>query len=246
MPVKLGGGRSANLTVYEGEDLARRVQEFATTNKLAKKGATMLEKMARGRIKPKVTPALLLNDAIITNGTRQLLMIKAPTGNATVNVTQSAIDFCMIHGIVEEDWAEIIRVANISYTQRMKRKSMVNFPVNVPDGRSVTLDIRRGEQHDIKQTVRDFVAAHSLGDTTLTNGLINIVEQRLPKAVMRMEVPVGGKRTLELRICEGDNVKEEISLFLNVYRVPMDNLERLTHAALSNMHQNAHTMNYRG
>ena len=246
MPVKLGGGRSANLTVYEGEDLAARVKEFAAANKLAKKGAQMLEKMARGRIKPKTTPALLLNDAVITNGTRQLLMVPAPAVNVSANVTQSALEFCMIHGVVEEDWPEIIRIANISFTQRMKRKSMVNFPVGVPDGRSVVLDIRRGEQHDIKQTVRDFVAAHHLGDATLTNGLIDIVEQRLPKAVMRMEVPVGGKRTLELRICEGDNVKEEITLFLQVYRVPMENLERLTHAALANMHQNAHTMNYRG
>ena len=66
------------------------------------------------------------------------------------NVTAVAEDFCVMHGVpVGEASDEVVAAANKTFHNRRSRPVVLTVPIDAPDGRKLTLEVRDGEQHEV-------------------------------------------------------------------------------------------------
>jgi len=145
MAVDLPSGAKANLTVLEGQDLKAAVRDFAVAHQLAQSALAVLETEARKRVPPASAEALALAHPVVVNGSRYILKVRSGE-----NASAVAEDFCVMHGVPLERTPEVVAAANETYHKRALRPVVLTVPIDAPDGRKLTLQLRDGEQHEVR------------------------------------------------------------------------------------------------
>ena len=115
---------------------------------------------------------------VVPTGHRRILGI--PQG---VNVTLETHIFCNKYDVMSYDQCDgvLARVRKIVDVPRDKyiRRVILTVPINSPDGRTLTLVIREGEQHDLKQLVTDFFELYRMPFESI-DGMVAEVNRRMP------------------------------------------------------------------
>jgi hypothetical protein len=162
-------------------------------------------------------PAAQLIQRVVVNASRQLLLVP---GGKEINTTEVTREWCLVHNVSDISCTSVQQAVNLSITQRTKRRLLLTIPVRAPDGRELQLQLRDGEQHDVERSLALFAEAAKLDGAVITRSLRNLVEERLPPAVLRMPVDMGPtKPNLQLRISQGDNVQDVVLTFCEVFGV---------------------------
>ena len=112
-----------------------------------------------------------------------------PTGHRRIlgisqglNVTLETHIFCNKYGVSYDQCDGVLaRVRKIVDVPRDKyiRRVILTVPINSPDGRSLTLVIREGEQHDLRQFVSDFFELYRMPFDSV-DGMVAEVNKRMP------------------------------------------------------------------
>jgi len=224
------------LLVHEGENLPVVVRDFIQRHNLADSSQQLLETEAKRRM-PKVSP-LLGAVPVVVNGSRFVLRVLEGQ-----NATKEAEEFCLIYEVPPEQCDGEDGVINRTLTMMQKRISRpvrLSMDITAPDGRSVTMQLREGDQHAIGDAATTFAEAMKLGHGT-ANGVANALLQRMPEVVLQMPVDIGsGYRGLALMICKGDDVPVVVKAFCENFQIPADMEHRVLHGAVAAMNPGAH------
>ena len=173
---------------------------------------------------------------VVSDGTRQLLTVLSGE-----NATEVAEDFCIVNDIynVSEEAAERLVNSTLEKTElRKNRTSLVTVPVNAADGRTLQLEVRQGDQHDLFTHASDFALAMKV-PPSFASQLADIVAQRLPEVLLYLPVNFPGRRMPNIRIGKGDNVELVVKTFCEVYSIDAANVPNLVRAAYSGIHPTA-------
>jgi hypothetical protein len=98
-----------------------------------------------------------------------------------------------------------------------------------------------GEQHDLTQTVSLFAMAFRVPDGYIT-GLVEEVERRLPRAVVRLPVNIAGRGSITLRVSSLADLDRTIEIFCEVADVPLENVPVLRQKVLGTLNPDAVVM----
>ena len=253
LPVDLEGQSSekrANLTLLPGQKLSDTVMAFCAKHGVAADGAQALEKVLRTRVAslPRVPPNLLTVGVIGTTGDRHVLGIVV-NANYTIETNifcdrygLSGLGMGMVEmrGVSKEPMSEcerlqaLVRRRLLDEHRDYSRPPLVEVPLDSPDGRTLTLVIYEGEQHNLLQTVADFLQFHNIL-TVPPLPVAEAVNLRLPNPILTLPVALDKQRTVMMRVCDGDNVTNVVHAFADMYNVPhaIDQLKRM---AVNGMH----------
>ena len=178
----------------QGEDLKQKVIDFFTEHSLKAEAVPVVEKKLRAAARKTAVPHLLLAlPVVLDDGRFRVLAVHENTkdsgdnngGADSVNVTQVVrkafaqwnVSLEMENYEAREE-AFIERVEEI-LQHHLKRKVLIELPLDAPDGRKLLLQVRQGQQHDLETTVRCFVEAVGL-PLTSSPQIINVLKDRLP------------------------------------------------------------------
>jgi hypothetical protein len=144
--------------------------------------------------------------------------------------------------VPEDDRGAIYDMVNKSVVDRRERRLLVSMPIDAPDGRKVTIQLREGDQHQLGRIVGDFCTAMRFAHAG--NQVLAAVETKLPPAILYLPVELPGLGRLQMRLCSTDSVRveEEVRSFCGVHDIPMEHVGRLTHHALSSLFPRSHVV----
>lgn len=166
-------------------------------------------------------PYSLLLGVVNPLGSRNILGI--PQSNEENTTALETRIFCAKHNITTVEGCDGVleRVKARLNDLTFNRKVLLVVPVDAPDSRKLQLIIREGEQHDLMQTVSDFLEYYHM-DTGSTSMLANAVNQRLSPAALTIPVGIANSRKVVARFAENENVTAVIEGFVNVFEVGDD------------------------
>merc|ERR1719421_2279816 len=230
-PIDLGGGRKPNFTVYEGQDLEQVAKFFAQTNGLTDAGLRSIIASARKRVK-KQARLEFFTSIVLAEGLKA--GIRVFEGE---NVSTVVRRFCALHNLTDHQTNLTEIAVRKKYKKRLNRSILLSFPVTVPDGRSVNVDIRQGEQHDLVTHISDLTLAMKLNIDVMQ--LANVAHQRLKPVKVQIPIQMPGKRPLMLNYRDGDEPKELVDAFCEYYGVPVENTPQLLTGILRGVYPEA-------
>ncbi|UPQ97351.1 Rubisco LSMT substrate-binding domain-containing protein [Chloropicon primus] len=229
---------SANLTIYEGDDLGDRVREFGDKHALDQVARKRLEMHVKNNIPPR-EPIVALLQTITQHGSLEPLGL-ARGENATDKVER----FLLTQGVLEESEDKFKTLAQELEEKLRSRSSarlLVEIPVVAPDGRKLTLHIREGEQHDMLEFMRVFAKYAKLPSSSI-QPLAQEALRRLPPAILQVPINLGGSRQLSLRVASGDveRLEEVISSFCDRHAIQDESAQQqIMRNVLSKIHPGA-------
>jgi hypothetical protein len=230
-PIDLGGGNKPNFTVYEGQDLEQVAQFFAQTNGLTNAGLKSVIANAKKRVK-KTARLEFFTSIVLAEGLKA--GIRVFEGE---NVSIVVRRFCALHNLTDHQTNLTEIAVREKYEKRLNRSVIISFPVTVPDGRSVNIDVRQGEQHDLVTHITDLTLAMKLNIDVMQ--LANVVHQRLKPVLVQIPIQMAGKRPLQLNYREGDKPKEMVDAFCEYYGIPTENTPQLLTGILRGIYPEA-------
>ena len=193
---------------------------FVQKHKIPTENIITLENALKKRIFNPHPYSLLLG-VVNPLGSRNILAI--PQSDETNNTSLETRIFCAKHNIttVEACDGVLERVEARLNHLTFSRKVLLVVPVDAPDSRKLQLILREGEQHDLMQTVSDFLEYYHM-DTSSASMLANAVNQRLAAASLTIPVGIANSRKVVARFAESENVTAVIEGFVNVFEVGDD------------------------
>jgi len=87
----------------------------------------------------------------------------------------------------------------------------------------------QGEQHDMVPYLRDFLNVYKQTPNAL-NQLHQAINERLPPVRVLVPIDLGGGRTVNIRVAEGDNVQEVAKEFAAIENLPDDAIPKVVRA----------------
>eukprot|EP00968_Pinguiococcus_pyrenoidosus_P001271 scaffold57_cov254-Pinguiococcus_pyrenoidosus.AAC.24 len=173
-------------------------------------------------------------------GLRHMLLVKEGD-----NITDAVEAFCIRHNIsnyydddaAARDFAKRVHdLASEKHNATKGRAVLLEIPVNLVDGRLVSLRVREGEQHDLFSVVRDFIEAYAV-NAGMFDSLVNELDKRLPTALLFQPVTVGD-RTFNLRITAPDpkDIEKTILSFALLHGIDKAYVPELRQRVLSKLH----------
>jgi hypothetical protein len=161
-----------NLTLEEGMSLTDTVSAFCRKYGVGDADRSTLESALKKRVKSP-PPLVLMLGVVVPTGHRRILAV--PEG---ANMTLETHVFCAKYGVTREDQCDAIltrvtSLVNVDYLRRV----VLTVPINAPDGRTLQLIIREGEQHDLWQYVSDFFELYNMPRDTI-GGMVAEVNKR--------------------------------------------------------------------
>lgn len=242
--VKEGEPKAQNLTLMAGSEIAQTVRAFCVKFNIAADGMKALEAAIRTRVKalPRVPPSVLTVGVVGPDGSRHILGI--PEGS---NYTMETSIFCDKYGLDGVDFAALpVEMGGAGYEQESQcgrlnklvrkrldpqyrsfaRPPLVTVSVDSPDGRTLTLVVWEGEQHNLLQTVSDFLQLHRIQSVD-PRPLAEEVNRRLPSPVLNVPVALENQRTVMLRFCDRDNITNVVHAFADYYSVGTEAIDTL-------------------
>ena len=236
LPVNLGKGNRPNFTVHEGEDLEQAALLFAQTHGLTDKGLKSIVKSARKRIQ-KQPKLMFFTKIILAEGLAA--GIRVMEGE---NVTEVIQRFCALHDLTKQQTNLTIHSVRSKYEKRVNRSILLSFPVTVPDGRSINIDIRQGEQHDLVTHFQDLGLAMKLNIDVMQ--IANVAFQRLKKVLVQLPIALPQRRPLTLNVREGDDPKELVEAFCELYGLPLESAPQILTPVLRGIYPEAIVVPY--
>jgi len=230
-PIDLGGGNKPNFTVYEGQDLEQVAMFFAQTNGLTDAGLKSVIANARKRVK-RSAKLEFFTSIVLAEGLKA--GIRVFEGE---NVTMVVRRFCALHNLTDHQTNLTEIAVREKYKKRLNRTVLLSFPVTVPDGRSVNVDVRQGEQHDLVTHITDLTLAMKLNIDVMQ--LANVAHQRLKPVLVQIPISMPGKRPLQLNYRQGDEPKEMVDAFCEYYGIPVENTPQLLTGILRGIYPEA-------
>lgn len=217
--VDLGGDKKANLTLRAGQDISAVLASFMQAHGVPASFDGAL-RTALLQAVPQPPPLELLLGVVTPLGERHVLAL-AQGANATVETGV----FCAKYNITRRqqcaDVEERARLLlgrpsdNAPAQLPFERRLLLTVPIDAPDSRRLLLQVWEGEQHTLPQLCADFFEHYQL-DASQAGALANLAEQRLPPALLRIPVQLGGRRAVSLRLAQGDNVTAVVEAFCHV------------------------------
>jgi hypothetical protein len=211
-----GTAREVECIVRKGRFLNDVVAAFARKHNLPQASADTLAQALQERA-PTEEPFLFAQELQVLDGTKQILLVPEG-GNVTDAVYRFAARFNLTEGkpLQGHRNTDVINSTIFAGVEaRRKRPVLLSVPVEGPDGRKLTLQIRESEQHDIYGTAAKFAAAYGIHSSFVEN-LANQAHQRLPPQVS--ETPVNmGETTVPFRVRQGDDLEVTIPAFMELY-----------------------------
>lgn len=209
----------ANLTLHEGEDIKRTIQEFCKKHSIQQSYVPTLEKALRARV-TNPPPLQLILGAVTNVGERKILAI--PEGsNYTVETGVFCARYDNSKDVTETKWCkELLKRVE----QRLKpeppftRRVLVVVPIDAPDGRKLQLIVREGEQHDLVQFVSDFFELYHMPRESVMM-LAEEVHKRLPAIVLQLPVGLSAQRSVAIRFSLNENVTNVVEGFANFFDI---------------------------
>ncbi len=212
----------ANLTLHAGQDVAMALQSFMHAHNVpASYEATLRQALVKAV--PRAPPLELLLGVVTPLGERRVLAL--PEG---ANVAVETGVFCARFNITRHSQCDAVeqRVRHllgrelpsegeIAPQLPYRRTLLLAVPVDAPDTRKLQLRVWEGEQHALQQLCTDFFEHYEL-DTTQAAAMAQVVEQRLPPAVLRIPVQLSGRRQISVRVAAGDNITAVVEAFARV------------------------------
>jgi len=230
-PIDLGGGNKPNFTVYEGQDLEQVAMFFAQTNGLTDAGLKSVIANAKKRVK-RSARLEFFTSIVLAEGLKA--GIRVFEGE---NVTTVVRRFCALHNLTDHQTNLTEIAVREKYEKRLNRTVLLSFPVTVPDGRSVNVDVRQGEQHDLVTHISDLTLAMKLNIDVMQ--LANVAHQRLKPVLVQIPIQMPGKRPLQLNYRQGDEPKEMVDAFCEYYGIPVENTPQLLTGILRGIYPEA-------
>lgn len=215
--VDMGADRpKANLTLEEGRDLSRTVQQFCLDHNVKANFVTTLQDALRARVKSPA-PLLLMLGVVLDNNTGERKILAIPEGS---NSTVETNVFCVRYGsTIDSDWCRALlrRVdKRLDTASSFTRRVLLIVPIDAPDSRKLQLVIREGEQHDIRQIVSDFFELYHMPMESVIM-MANEVHKRLPPVVTQVTVDLPSQRSVAARFSMNDNITAVVEAFVNYY-----------------------------
>ena len=203
--VNLGKKGKQNFTVFEGEDLEKVAKKFGDDFGLKAKVLPKILASARKRIRqqPKLQ---FFTPIVLDNGTRVTLRMLHGENLTTVTRSMGAI-----YNLTDEQTRVILPQVLDKYDRRMKKKTLVSFPVTVPDGRTITIEVREGEEHDLMMHMTDM--AHAMNMDVNIEQLANLAFQRLKPIALQIPIEVAGRTRSVFHFRNGDSVEASALAF---------------------------------
>lgn len=241
LDVDLGKDKSERFVVREGEDLERRLDAFTQKHRIAQGGRAQLKQAALGRVSPSRTIQIAV-PVILDDGRLRTLALEEGD-----NVTEAVQLFFATHNVSvdldESREAELVEHVQDMVKFRIQQQILSRFPVNVPDGRRVTVDVREGEQHDLETHLRAFSAAMNLSPA-LVPQLVAAASARLPDTVMSMPIDVPNQKKISMKVSSRAAANTSVlwdvaTAFCKVNRLPESNVVNLVRGALRGLEPTA-------
>ena len=123
------------------------------------------------------------------------------------------------------------------YKKRLNRSILLSFPVTVPDGRSVNVDIRQRRATRFSNPYFRFNTSDEINIDVMQ--LANVAHQRLKPVKVQIPIQMPGKRPLMLNYRDGDEPKELVDAFCEYYGVPVENTPQLLTGILRGVYPEA-------
>jgi len=211
-----GSAKEVECVVKKGRMIDDVVRSFAIKHNLPEASAQALRSalLERAPVEP---PFLISRVFTLPDGRKRTLLVQ-DGGNVTDAVYRFAAKYNLTEGeplqghFVTKQLNDTIFAAAEA---RKERPLLLAVPVDGPDGRKLTFEIRQGEQHDIYQTAVQFAAAYKIHNSFAEN-LANQAHQRLQPQVA--EIPINmGQTTVPFRVRQGDDLDVTIPGFMKMY-----------------------------
>jgi hypothetical protein len=212
--------KKVNLTLVEGDDITRKIQQFCQQYQVPSSYYTTLETALRKRIIHPPAYGLLLG-AITGDGERRILGI--PEGsNATVEtgVFCNLYHFPVIADPLTTPWCEGLmkRVQSRLQPETYQRKILLVIPIDAPDGRKLQFVLREGEQHDLPQFVLDFLEYYKMPLESQMM-LLQEILKRLPAIALQIPVGLSAQRQVTARFSMNENLTNVIEGFVHMFEL---------------------------
>ncbi len=183
--INLGKKGKQNFTVYEGENIKYAAKQFVEYHSLNKKILPKIIASAKKRVR-KMGVIEFIAPVILDNGTRVSLRVFKGE-----NITTAARTLGAVQNLTDAQTEIVVNQLVDKYSRRMQKKVLTSFPVTVPDGRTINIDIREGEEHDLGKHFGDLAQAMKL-DINIAQ-LVNVAQKRLPPVVFQIPVQIEGR-----------------------------------------------------
>jgi hypothetical protein len=230
-PIDLGKGNKPNFTVNEGEELEQVATLFAQTHGLTDAGLKSVIKSAKKRVAKQPT-LMFFTKIVLSEGLAA--GIRVFEGE---NITEVVERFCALHGLTKTQTNMTVHSVRKKYEKRVNRTVLLSFPVTVPDGRSIQIDIRQGEQHDLVTHFQDLGLCMKLNIDTMQ--IANVAFQRLKNVLVQIPIALPQRRPLSLNVRQGDDPKELVESFCELYGIPEENVPAILTPVLRGLYPEA-------
>lgn len=242
LEVNLDKDKSERFVVKEGEDLGKLLDVFARKHRITQPGRAQLKKAAMGRVSPspefKIAVPVVLDD-----GRLRTLTLEEEDDNVTEAVQLFFAKHNVSVDLDEAREAQLAKHVEEMLAFRSEQQILSRFPVTVPDGRKVMVDIREGEQHDLDTHLRVFLSAQNLSPA-LAPQLAKAAADRLPDTLMSMPVDVPNQKKIAMKVSSRAAANTTIlwdvaRAFCKVNRLPETNVVNLVRGALRGLEPTA-------
>jgi len=231
VPVDMGEAGSHNISVYEGQELEAVAKEFVANHTLKAEAVQILVDAVKKKI-PEQAQIELAVPFLDPYGIRRVVSVYQGL-NAT-NVTQ---EICISYNISDDyddpDCVGLVQKVEKMYEKRIKYRVLMTMPVSLADGRDVQLQVREGDHHDLISLVTNLAAVYRIPEGYIY-GIANEIHKRLPREVANVPVNIPG-RTLQLSIRQGEDIEKAVTVFCEVYDLPLENVPNLRQMVLQKM-----------
>ena len=143
---------------------------------------------------------------ILDNGTRVALRVFKGE-----NITKAARTLGAAQNLTDAQTEIVVNQLVDKYSRRMQKKVLTSFPVTVPDGRTLNIDIH-GEEHDL---AKHFGLAQAMRLDINIPQLVNLALTRLLPVVL--QIPVGLKNASVFHFRQNQDPSQSALAFCEYY-----------------------------
>jgi hypothetical protein len=240
----VGSRYTATAVVKEGDSIETVARAFAHTHALDERNVQTLVDALQ--------PGTASRVAHLQNATRPALVaavpVVVPSGGYGVfvfrtgdDLTDIAFVFAGTHQVPEFKIPGLIADVNKTLVAREKHAVVLRVPVTAPDGRTVVLEIRDGDQHgDLPRFVERWCVAERVPLDTIGQ-IVQVARQRLDQEIgpVLVTFPVGAAGRLavaiEIRTADPQKVLATVSAFCVTHDLGTESAPGITRTALARL-----------
>ena len=131
------------------------------------------------------------------------------------NITVASRTLGAVYNLTDAQTEIVVNQLVDKYSRRMQKQVLTSFPVTVPDGRTINIDIRQGEEHDLGKHFGDLAQAMKL-DINIAQ-LVDIALKRLPPVALQIPVQIEGRMPSVFNFRQNQDPSQSALAFCEYY-----------------------------